>query len=185
MLKSNQPLPSSPTSQPNPPPSPPPHLAHEIHKTFLFHQQAWEFSTQQTTIPTHKLWSPPPSGWHKINFDTVVRPNNVYLTAICRNHMGRITHAWVNVDFHGDSLWAEAKVGLFAVSCALAADLDSIIFEKDALQVINSLKNSASSPYWSISNIINDINVFTLSFSCIFFSHVFRFTNVLAHSLTA
>ena len=57
-----------------------------------------------------------------------MRPNNVYLAAICCNHMGRITHAWVNVDSHDDSLWAEAKAGLFAVSCALATGLDSIIF---------------------------------------------------------
>ena len=83
---------------------------------------------------------PPPSpGWHKINFDAAVRPNNVYLAAICRNHMGRITHAWVSVDSHGDSLWAEAKAALFAVSSALATGLDSIIFKGGALQVINSL----------------------------------------------
>jgi hypothetical protein len=71
---------------------------------------------------------PPPLGWHKINFDAAVRPNNVYLAAICRNHMGTITHAWIKVEVHGDSLWAEAKASLFAVSCALAAGLDSIIF---------------------------------------------------------
>ena len=59
-------------------------------------------------------------------------------------HTGRITQAWVNVDSHGVPLWAEAKAGLFAVSCAFAAGLDSIIFERDALQVINSLQNSAS-----------------------------------------
>jgi hypothetical protein len=79
--------------------------------------------------------------------------------------MGKITHAWISVDSHGDSLWAEAKSGLFAVSCALNVGLDSIIFEGDALQVINSLQNSATSPHWSISNIINDINVFASSFS--------------------
>ena len=107
---------------------------------------------------------PPPPGWHKINFDAAVRPNNVYLAAICCNHMRRITHAWVNVDSHGDSLWAEAKAGLFAISCALATGLDSIIFEGDALQFINSLQNSTCSPHWSISNIINDINVFASSF---------------------
>jgi hypothetical protein len=84
---------------------------------------------------------------------------------------GRITHAWVNIDSHGKPPWAEAKTGLFAISCALAVGLDSIIFEGDALQVINSLQNSASYPHWSISNIINDINVFALSFSCISFSH--------------
>jgi hypothetical protein len=59
MLMSTQPSQASPTSQTNPPPSLPPHLAHEIQKIFLFHQQAWEFSTQHTTIPTHKPWSPP------------------------------------------------------------------------------------------------------------------------------
>ena len=164
MLKSNQPFPSSLTSQPNPPLSPPPHLTHEIHKTFLFHQQAWEYSTQKTTIPTHKPWSPPPPGWHKINFDAAMRPNNVYLAAICRNQMGKITHAWISVDSHGDSLWAEAKAGVFSVSCAFVAGLDSIIFEGDALQFINSLQNSTCSPHWSISNIINDINVFASSF---------------------
>ena len=128
---------------------------------------------------------PPSPRWHKINFDAVVRPNNVYLADICRNHMGRITHAWVSVDSHGDSLWAEAKASLFSISCAFAAGLDSIIFEGDALQVINSLQNSAPYPHWSISNIINDINVFALFFSCISFSHVLRSANVLAHSLAA
>uniref|UniRef100_A0A2N9HFJ8 RNase H type-1 domain-containing protein n=1 Tax=Fagus sylvatica TaxID=28930 RepID=A0A2N9HFJ8_FAGSY len=99
--------------------------------------------------------------------------------------MGRITHAWVSVDSHGNSLWAEAKAALFAVSSALAIGLDSIIFEGDALQVINSLQNSASYPHWSISNIINDINVLILSFSCISFAHVLRAANALAHSLAA
>ena len=85
----------------------------------------------------HFLVPPPPPRWHKINFNAAVRPNNVYLTAICSNHMGTITHAWIKVEVHGDSLWAEAKASLFDVSYALAADLDSIIFEEDAFQVIN------------------------------------------------
>ena len=42
--------------------------------------------------------------------------------------METITHAWIKVEVHSDSLWAEAKASLFAVSCALAAGLDSIIF---------------------------------------------------------
>ena len=47
---------------------------------------------------------PSPSRWHKINFDAAVRPNNVYLAAICRNHMETITHAWIKVEVHSDSL---------------------------------------------------------------------------------
>jgi hypothetical protein len=99
MLKSGLSTPSSYSPLPNPPRSPTPLLAHEIQKTFLFYHQAWDYFTQQTTIPTHKPWSPvpPPPGWHKINFDAAVRTNNVYLVAICRNHMGSITHAWIKV----------------------------------------------------------------------------------------
>ena len=182
MLKSDQSSPSLSTSIPS---SPTPPLAQEIHKTFIFHKQAWEFSSQYPNLPTHKSWSPPPPGWHKINFDAAVRPNNIFLAAICRNHLGKITHAWINVEVHGDALWVEAKAGLFAVSSALDAGLDSIIFEGDALQVINSIQNSDSSPHWSISNIINDINVSSLGFSCCSFSHVHRSANVLAHSLAA
>jgi hypothetical protein len=114
-----------------------------------------------------------------------VRPNNVFLTAICRNHTGKITHAWIDVDVNGDSLWAKAKAGLFAVSSVCDASLDFIIFEGDALQVIDSIQNSAPSPYWSISNIINDINVITLSFSCYSFSHVLRSVNGLVHSFAS
>jgi hypothetical protein len=104
MLKSGLSTPPSHSPLPNPPPSPTPLLAHEIQKTFLFHHQAWDYSTQQNTIPTHKPWSSSPPGWHKINFDAAVRPNNVYLADICRNHMGKITHAWIKVEVHGDSL---------------------------------------------------------------------------------
>ena len=111
-----------------------------------------------------------------------MRPNNVFLAAICRNHTGKITHAWIDVDVNGDSLWAEAKASLFVVSSAHDASLDSIIFEGDALQVINLIQNLASSPHWSISHIINNINVTTLSFSCCSFSYVFRSVNGLAHS---
>ena len=75
-----------------------------------------------------------------------MRPNNVFLAAICRNHTGKITHAWIDVDVNGDSLWAEAKASLFAVSSARDASLDSIIFEGDALQVIDLIQNLASSP---------------------------------------
>ena len=47
---------------------------------------------------------------------------------ICQNHMGKITHAWIGFDVHGDPLWAEAKAGLFAISYALSVGLDYIIF---------------------------------------------------------
>ncbi len=110
-----------------------------------------------------------------------MRPNNVFLAAICRNHTRKITHAWIDVDVNGDSLWAKTKVGLFAISNACDASLDSIIFEGDTLQVIDPIQNSASSPHWSISNIINNINVIALSFSCYLFSHVLRSVNGLAH----
>uniref|UniRef100_A0A2N9HP69 Uncharacterized protein n=1 Tax=Fagus sylvatica TaxID=28930 RepID=A0A2N9HP69_FAGSY len=116
------------SGQSSSPPTPPPLLAQEIHKSFLFHKQAWEFSSQHPTLPTHNPWSPPPPGWLKINFDAAVRPNNVFLAAVCRNHLGKITHAWNHVEVHGEALWAEAKAGLFAVSSALDAGLDSIIF---------------------------------------------------------
>jgi hypothetical protein len=78
--------------------------------------------------------------------------------------MGKITHAWIDVDVNGDSFWVKAKASLFAVSSTRDASLDFIIFEGDVLQVIDSIQNSAPSPHWSISNIINDINVITLSF---------------------
>ena len=42
--------------------------------------------------------------------------------------MGTITHAWIKVEVHGDSLRTEAKASLFADSCALVAGLDFIIF---------------------------------------------------------
>ena len=47
--------------------------------------------------------------------DAAVRPNNVYLAALFRNHLGNITHAWTGFDLEGNPLCVEAKATLLVL----------------------------------------------------------------------
>ena len=93
-----------------------PLLIREINKAFLFHKQAWEYTICHSTLSQPLNWSPPPPGCFIVNFDAVLRPRNIFLAAVCWNHLGKITHAWTKVVVCGEPLWVEANAGLFAVS---------------------------------------------------------------------
>jgi hypothetical protein len=62
------------------------------------------------------------------------------------NHLGNFVHAWTGMKVSGDPLWAEAKATLLVVSSTQCLGLDNIIFEGDALNVIEPIHNSFVSP---------------------------------------
>ncbi len=64
----------------------------------------------------------------KVNFDAIERPNSVFLAIVHQNHLGKIIHAWIDVNVHGDPPWAEAKTGFLALTSVVHFGLDHAIF---------------------------------------------------------
>ncbi len=126
---------------------------------------------------------PPPPGWHEVNFDVAIRPSNAFFAAVCRDHIGHVTHAWIDKSPPADPLWAEAKTALHAIKLARSIGLNHIIFEGDAFNVMSPIKNSAIAPHWSIAFIISDINLAFLDLNFCVFSHVICESNYMAHAL--
>ena len=62
-----------------------------------------------------------------------------------------------------DPIWVEAKAALLSVSSTHFLGLNNIIFEGDALNVIEPIRNSSIKPHWAISSIIVDITFLLLS----------------------
>ena len=64
----------------------------------------------------------------KVNFDAVKRPNSVFLAIVRQNHLGKIIHALIDVNVHGNPPWAEAKIGFLALTSVVHFGLDHAIF---------------------------------------------------------
>ena len=141
-------------------------------------------SSAPASLPSTYAWSPPPTGWLNINFDTIVQPNNVYFVAIFDNHLGKITHAWTGSNVHGDLLWAKAKAWLLTITCASTAGLDLHYFLRRCYSCHWFYYKLLihPSPVHDILY-IGDINLALKSFVCCFFPYVLRCANVIAHSL--
>ena len=65
--------------------------------------------------------------------------------------------AWAEQLDPRDSLIGEAKVARCAIKCVAMESYRNIIFEGDALNVIDPLKNVDYVPHWSIKSIYDDI----------------------------
>ena len=126
---------------------------------------------------------PLPLGWHKVNFDIAIRHSNAFYASVCRDHIGCVTHAWIDKSPPTDPLWAEVKAALHAIKSTLSIGLNHIIFEGDALNIMSPIENSAIAPHWSIAFIISDINLAFLDLNFYVFSHVIRESNYMAHAL--
>jgi hypothetical protein len=72
-----------------------------------------------------------PSSKIPFHYTYLGRPSHAYLTTICRDHLGKVTHAWIDVAASADLLWAEAKVGILAISSANSIHFDCFIFFKE------------------------------------------------------
>lgn len=83
-------------------------------------------------------WSPPPAGFKKLNFDAAYANMQAYVGIVLRDEFGTIITAW-NGRFTASSPFAvEAEAALQAFKLGEKCDFHNIIFEGDAMNVINA-----------------------------------------------
>ena len=129
-------------------------------------------------------WRVPPAMVLKVNFDAHNSPNGeTGLGVVVRNEVGAVCVMGVRrVAARWDAPTAEAMAALYAVELATRLGYGNVIFEGDALMVVNALKNKSEggSP---IFQIFSDIHRLCLGFESFSFLHVKRAGNCVAHLL--
>ena len=129
-------------------------------------------------------WNAPPAMVLKANFDAHISPNGeTGLGVVFRDAEGRVCAMGVRrVATQWDVPTAGAMAALYAVELACRFGYGNLIFEGDALLVVNAVKNKCDggSPMF---HIFSDINRMCLSFESLSFSHVKRAGNCVAHLL--
>ncbi|PON71841.1 hypothetical protein PanWU01x14_070280 [Parasponia andersonii] len=67
------------------------------------------------SAPAPALWSPPPSGWIKLNFDLRVEDHHSIVAVIARDHLGLIRCAYSEKVPYVDPMLADEAVAALAV----------------------------------------------------------------------
>ena len=130
-------------------------------------------------------WSPPPSGWLKVNFDGATFPskNLASLGAIIRNDNGLVMAPFSQpIPLPTSVETVEVLAARSAVCLARDLNLDQVIFEGDAEVIIKALNFGGFSSS-SFGHIIRDIKLLSSTFNKVSFSHTCRQGNSVAHGL--
>ncbi|KAF9606529.1 hypothetical protein IFM89_025902 [Coptis chinensis] len=146
-----------------------------------------------STMPLHVnvikdvAWINPPPGWVKINFDAAFVNTGTYATlaVVGRDHERRILGGCSKKMKATTSAEAELLAAELAVDFALLQQWKDIIFEGDAMEVVEACKHGANSAplRWRTMLLNMFCNLNSLhSFS---FRHTPRACNLLAHKLVA
>ena len=131
-------------------------------------------------------WSPPPSGWLKVNFDGASFPskNLAGLGAIIRNDKGLVMAAFSQpIPLPTSVETVEVLAARSAVCLARDLNLGQVIFEGDAEVIIKAI-NSGGFSSSSFGHIIRDIKLLSSAFNKVSFSHTRRLGNRIAHGLS-
>ncbi|KAK2661402.1 hypothetical protein Ddye_007935 [Dipteronia dyeriana] len=121
----------------------------------------------------------------KINSIVAISPSDkvVGLGIVIHDHEGRIMASYAqNLSIALSPQTIEAAAILRGLDLAVEVGLYPAIVESDALTVVN-LINYKSSPLTEIGLVILDIIHLLDSFSFVYFCHVSRVANTVAHSL--
>ncbi|XP_059460221.1 uncharacterized protein LOC132189495 [Corylus avellana] len=127
-------------------------LAGDIKRISLEHFAAWN----SISTPVRELWSPPPAGSFKVNFDTTIRDLFSVQAAVCRNSQGIIVKALSQVRPPCDPTFGEAQAALLAASLIVSLHLKNFILEGDSSIVISSLQHLTIVLDWKIEHVISD-----------------------------
>ena len=111
-------------------------ISSKVSRSFKEHKLVWK--NKLSSIHKPKIWSPPPRGWIKCNFDAVVKENKVVYKTVVRDEEGAILKAWAQEDVSGSPLWAEAKAALFAVLSVKQLGFKKLILEGDSLIILKA-----------------------------------------------
>jgi hypothetical protein len=154
-------------------------VSRHINKITLEHYQAWHPSS--STL--EETWTPPPTNWVKINFDTAIRDSFSAQAAICRDDKGHILQAISQISISCSPNVGEAMAAQLAISLALSLKKDRFIIEGDSEVVVLSLKNPNFVRDWRISAIILNSLESIPSTSLWEVRNISRSANFCAHSM--
>jgi hypothetical protein len=154
-------------------------VSKHINKITLEHFQAWHSSS-----PTlEDTWTPTPTNWVKINFDTAIRDSFLAQAAICRDDKGYILQAISQLSISCSPNEGEAMAAQLAISLALSLNQDRFIIEGDSEVVVLSLKSPNFVRDWRFSAIIHKSLQSIPSTSFWEVRKISRSANFCAHSM--
>ena len=125
-------------------------LAANINWVSLEHFAAWSSKLQ----PVKEVWSKPPQGFSKINFDAANREDFSSQVAVCSNFNGEIIKILTQVRPPCSFVYGEALVAQLAGVLTNSLQLDKFILEEDSTIVILSLNDPAFSIDWHIEHVM-------------------------------
>jgi hypothetical protein len=138
---------------------------------------------QPPSLPVQ--WRKPPQGFVKLNWDAALEKNQrlIGVGVVARHFEGKVIAAKCSSQrYISDSSVAEAFGARLCTEFGLFLGLRSVIFEGDALEVVQEL-NRVNEDAGHLGNLIGDIRVLLRRFDCWSFAHVKREGNKVAHSL--
>jgi hypothetical protein len=152
-------------------------LASSIRKAALDHAAAWK-----SISPLIKeLWSPPPAGSFKINFDTAIRASFSVQAAVCRDSKGKIIKAIAQTNPSCEPTYGEALAAQLAASLAAGLKLTKFSLEGDSQIVINALTTPSITVDWHIESVIANALTLIPSSSLWEAKKIHRSANFCAH----
>jgi hypothetical protein len=125
-------------------------LAANIKRVSYEHFKAWSSKLQ----PVKEVWSKPPQGFYKINFDAAIREDFSTQATVCRNSNGEIIQILTQVRPSCSPIYGEALAAQLASHLAASLQLDHFIIEGDSAIVILSIQNPALRIDWHIEHVI-------------------------------
>ncbi|XP_048493311.1 uncharacterized protein LOC125493829 [Beta vulgaris subsp. vulgaris] len=158
--------------------------------TFIFDSQTLG-GVEVASVSTNAEWGPKPdeldspaAGWLKVNFDAHLSDNGeIGMGAVMRDSSGVVKFAATKrVGARWDATLAEAMAARFVVEVTLRLGYDHVIFEGDALVVVQAVKNNVDGMA-PLFRVFYDIRRFIQNFVAFSFLHVKRAGNVVAHLL--
>lgn len=157
-------------------------LADSMRLDWLSHQEKKGSAATRTSEP---VWTPPPAGSMKMNFDAGwAGATGMGLGLVVRDSLGAFQVAATHYqEVRMDPLMAEA-VGLrWALNLATNWNLDSLVVSSDCQQLVKAFHSPIEYP--SLKNILLDCLQLIDSFSSFSLLFEYRQTNRVAHALAA
>ncbi|XP_059431643.1 uncharacterized protein LOC132165167 [Corylus avellana] len=130
-------------------------------------------------------WQPPPVNMIKVNWDATIDQGNscVGLGLLARDANGQFVAArGIKKRIAADPTVAEAIAALHAVIFAKELGFSNVMFEGDALTVVNAI-NSTRSCESSYGHFVEDVKRYMSDLATSSFVHVLRGANSAAHNL--
>ncbi|XP_057418632.1 uncharacterized protein LOC130712830 [Lotus japonicus] len=130
-------------------------------------------------------WKTPPVGAMKINIDAGWTGNDgLGMAMVIRDHEGTCMYAETAfLENRLEPTMAEATALRWALNRAQALELDNIIFESDALTVVNNFNSGRGRA--ELEPILQDCRMLATQFSVFRLQHVKRDANKVAHILAS